>query len=114
MRPLPSIRTEATPRRASWAATIVPENPPPIMATGVRCSDIIVGPLLRLARSGADLLHVEIGLGDDAPRCVGEPAGDDAVNHCRQPGADQPEADLQRARAMLEPAQPERARMIGE
>src|SRR5688572_16709938 len=114
MRPPPSISTEAIPRRASCAATIVPEKPPPIMATGAGRSDVIVGPLLRLARPGLDLLDILVGLGDDAAGGVSEQAGDQRVDEGSEPCANQLGADAERAGAVRDPAQPQRARMIDE
>src|SRR5215207_9341412 len=98
---------EAMPRRASCAATMVPEKPAPTMATGASRSNVIVRPLLRIARPRLDLLDVIIGLGDSAAGRVGEPAGDDAVDQSREPGTDQLEPDPDCSRAMLRPAQSE-------
>src|SRR6187455_221258 len=111
-RPPPSIRIEPMFRRASWAATIVPEKPPPMMATSA--SDIIVGPLLRLARSRPDLLDVIVGFGDGASRRVREPARDEAVDHGRAAGEDQLPADLECSRAMCGPGQSQRPWMFDE
>src|SRR5919112_1073216 len=106
IRPWPSISSEPMPRRASCAATIVPEKPPPTMATTRRsaASDVIVGPLLRLGRAGPDFLDIMIGLGDDAAGGVGEPAGNGGMDERRQAGADQLDADPGGAGAMRDPA----------
>src|SRR6478609_1527007 len=82
--------------------------------TATSTSDVIVRPLLRLARSRPDLLDIIVGFGDRAACRVGEEAGDDAVDEGRAAGEDELAADLQRARAVLVPAQPQRAWMFQE
>src|SRR4051812_13029303 len=101
------------PRRASCAATIVPEKPPPMIATGTR-SDVIIGPILRPRRPSPYLLDVMIGFGHPATRGIGPPAWNPGGDQGPQAGADQLEADPHCAPAVLRPADPQRARMLEE
>src|SRR5436190_1914597 len=111
--PSKSIRTEAMPRRASCAAMIVPEKPPPMIATGTR-SDFIVGPALRVRRARLARLDVIVDSGHGLARGFREPARHGGVHQCGATGADQLRANLHRARAMARPRHPQRTRMIAE
>src|SRR5438270_9080004 len=77
--PLPSMSTLGTPRRASCAARIVPEAPPPTIATGSR-SDFVVRPILRV--SGARLAphHMLVHAGNHLAGSLREEAGNDRVD----------------------------------
>src|SRR4051812_46444302 len=102
------------PRRASWAAIMVPEKPPPMIATGTRPSDFIVGPVLRIGGAGFALGHVVVHVGDGLARGLGEPARHDRMDHAGKARADQLAADLHRADAVRGPAHAERARVLDE
>src|SRR5689334_10049997 len=114
MRPLPSIRTESMPRRASCAAIMVPEKPPPMIATGTARSDFIVGPVLRIGCARLAALDMVIDPGDRLARRVGEPAWNCRVNERRATGAEQLRTDFDCARAMAGPRHSEGARMFQE
>src|SRR5512132_2208468 len=102
------------PLRARCAATMVPENPPPTIATGRCRSDVIVRPLLRVLRPHAPLLDVVAEV-DNLPACrFGEPARYNRVNQACTPYSQQLEADLGRSGAMLSPRHPERSWMVRE
>src|SRR5436309_11577061 len=105
---------EAIPRRASWAARIVPEKPPPMIATGARRSDFIIRPALRISRARLALLDMVVDAGDRAPGGLGEPAGDRGMNEGGKPGADQLAADPDRANAVACPTHAQRARVLDE
>src|SRR6476661_4198197 len=107
MRPLPSIRTDAIPRRASCAARIVPENPPPMIATGTR-SDFIVRPILRVLRARLAALDVVVDSGHGLAGGLGEQARHRGMDDCGTAGAAQLRADLYCAGAMPRPSHPER------
>src|SRR4051812_37660316 len=102
----------AIPRRASWAARMVPEKPPPTIATGTRRSDFIIRPVLRISGARSALHHMVVHVRDGLPRSLGEPAGNDGMHETGKPGAHQLRPDLQSAGAMTRPAHSERARML--
>src|SRR3954452_21022562 len=101
-------------RFASWAARMVPENPPPIMATGTRPSDFIIGPVGRIGGTGFARLDMIVDAGDGPAGGFREPAGDDGVDHRRASGADQLRGNLRRAEPVTAPRHAERMRMLGE
>src|SRR5438093_12937867 len=96
-RPLPSIRTDRMPRRASCAARITPENRPPAIATGTRRSDFIIGPTLRVRRTGLARLDMVVDAGHGSSARFGEPSRNDGVDEHCQARTDQLAADLDRA-----------------
>src|SRR5215216_3000563 len=98
------------PRRASCAARIVPENPPPMIATGTR-SDFIVGPVLRIFSACLAALDMVVDPGHGLSGGLGEQAGHGGVDDCGTTRADQFRADLHRAGAVPRPGHPERSRM---
>src|SRR5437763_3198058 len=97
------------PRRASCAARIVPENPPPTIATGACRSDFIIGPILRVRRTGLTCLNVVVDAGHGPARRFGEPAWNRGVDDGGAARTDQFGTDLHRPRAMRRPAHAERA-----
>src|SRR4029079_16769619 len=107
MRPLPSISSERIPRRASCAARIVPDAPPPIIATVVERSDFVVRPVLRLGRARFALRHMIVHSGNRLAGGLGEQARHDGVNDARTASADQPRANRDRYDAMARPAHAE-------
>src|SRR5215210_3341111 len=111
MRPLPSISAEPIPRRASCAARIVPDAPPPTIATGTRRSDFIIGPHLWVRRPGFALDHMVMHPLDRLAGSLGEPARHHCVDDAGHPRGHQLCADLQRADAMTKPTQAKRAGM---
>src|SRR4051812_9674666 len=108
------MRMEGIPRRASWAAIMVPEKPPPIIATGTSRSDFIIGPVLRVRRARFSRLDVLVDAGDGLTAGFGEPPGHGGVNEHCQPGGNQLAADLHGADAVARPAHAERSRMMDE
>src|SRR6185369_4610081 len=102
------------PRRASWAARIVPEKPPPMIATGTRRSDFIVGPHVRVFGAGFAGLDVVVDARHRAARGLGEPARHGGMDDGRAARADQLRADLERTCPMTRPRHAERARMLEE
>src|SRR5438270_9017592 len=102
------------PRRASWAARIVPDAPPPTIATVVERSDFVIRPILRVGRARLARLDMVVDAGDRPPGSLGEPARNDRVNNRRAPSADQLRADRNGAHSMACPAHPKRARMREE
>src|SRR5690349_19631785 len=103
------------PRRASWAARMVPEKPPPTIATGTsRSSDFIIGPVLRVGRAGFPRLDMVVDPGHRLPASLGEPARHDRVDEHGAAGADELRADLDCAGAMPSPGHAERPRMLKE
>src|SRR3954454_21109837 len=114
MRPLPSIRTQPMPRRASWAARMVPEKPPPMIATGTARSDFIVGPVLRIGRVRLAALDVVVNAGHRSSARLGEPARYDRMDQDRTSRADQFRGDFRGANPMLRPSHSERAWMLEE
>src|SRR5438270_3489909 len=101
------------PRRASWAARIVPDAPPPTIATGAR-SDFVVRPVLRVGRARLALHHMHVHSADRSAGGLGEQAGHDGVDQARTARSNQPGADRDCANAVACPAHPERARMLQE
>src|SRR4051794_38407515 len=114
MRPLPSMRTQAMPRRASWAARMVPDAPPPTMATAFRRSDLVVRPALRVGRARLTALDMIVDASHGPAGGLGEPAGHGGMDDRRQASADQLAADLHRSDPVARPAHAERARMRDE
>src|SRR5690349_12641657 len=113
-RPLPSISTASTPLRARCAATIVPENPPPTIATGFDRSDFIVGPCVRVRCAGFALHHVVVQ-SDDGPTCgLREPARYNRMNDACRACADQLGADLDCSRTVACPCHPKGMRVCRE
>src|SRR5437868_9060697 len=106
------MRTEGMPRRASWAAMMVPEKPPPTIATGTSRSDLIIWPVFRVRGAGLARLDVVVDAGHRLAARFGEPAGHCGVNEHRQPRANQLAADLHRADAVARPGHTERAWML--
>src|SRR3990170_2440472 len=111
-RPLPSNSMLRTPRRASSAANIVPEKPPPTIATAVRRSDLIVGPLLGVGRARLPADHMVVQLHHRPPGGLGEPARHDRMDRAGHARRDHRPRDPHRAQSMLEPGHSERARMV--
>src|SRR5437763_5704481 len=99
------------PRRASCAARIVPENPPPTIATGACRSDFIIGPILRVRRAGLARLYMVVDSGHGPPGGFREPAGHRGMDNRGTAGADQLGADLDRPRTVRRPAHAERSGM---
>src|SRR5258708_4381497 len=114
MRPLPSIRTDDMPRRASWAARMVPEKPPPTIATGACRSDFIIRPVLRIRRSSSARLNVVVNARHGLACRLGEDARHHRVYQSRAAGTDQLGADLDCAQPVSRPAHAERSRMFEE
>src|SRR4051794_4005544 len=102
-----------TPRRASWSAVIVPENPPPTIATGTGpvSSDLIIGPV---GAAVLALLHIVVEPHHGPPGGLGEDARDHRVDQAGGVRADHLAADLDRADGMVRPAHAQRLGMIGE
>src|SRR4051812_37904470 len=111
MRPLPSIRIERTPRFASWAARIVPEAPPPTIATGTR-SDLVVRPVLRVLCAGFARDHVVVHAVDRLARGLGEDTRNYRMTDAGETSPYQANADCHRSKAMPRPAHPARSWMI--
>src|SRR5256885_4331671 len=102
------------PRRASWAAMIVPEKPPPTIATGACRSDFIVRPVLRVGGARFARLDVVVDASHGFSAGLGEPARHDRMDQDRAARADQLGADLDGSGAMAGPSHPKRARMVNE
>src|SRR5205085_11372122 len=88
--------------------------PPPMIATVVRRSDLIVRPVLRLGRARFALHHMVVHAGGGAVGGLGEQARDDGMNQASAARADEPRADRDRARSMADPAHAERTWMLEE
>src|SRR5436305_1508436 len=99
------------PRRASWAARIVPDAPPPTTAT-CPWSDFVVRPVLRVGRARLALHHMLVHAGDRLARGLREQPGHDGVHQARTARSDQPRADRDRANAVVGPGHAKRARML--
>src|SRR5687768_5900679 len=110
----PSMRIVSMPLRASWAATIVPENPPPTIATGFCRSDFIVGPFLGVARATVALLHHAVKPDDCSSGGLREPGRYSRMDDAGGAGANQLGPDPDRASAMTNPSHPEGTRVVGE
>src|SRR3954454_11408885 len=102
------------PRRASWAARMVPEAPPPTIATAARRSDLVVRPILRVSGAGFARLDMVIDASDGLARGFGEPAWHDCMDNRRASCPDQLGADLEGANAMTGPAHPKRMRVFNK
>jgi hypothetical protein len=88
------------------AATIVPENPPPTIATGIRRS--VIGALC------VEILDVVVN-SNDGVRCgFAEYSRDSGMDQCSAAGADQLESDFHCAGSVASPAHPERPWMFEE
>src|SRR5438874_12627924 len=98
------------PRRASCAARIVPENPPPMMAT----SDFIVGPIARVSGAGFPLRHMIVHVSNGFAGGLGEPRGNNRMDQAGRARADKASTDRDRADAMPQPAHAERTRVLKE
>src|SRR5436190_15680734 len=110
MRPPPSISSERMPRRASWAARIVPDAPPPTIATVVERSDFVVRPVLRVCGARFAPHHMVVHAADRLARRLGEESGHNRVNHARAARPDQASADRDRANAVTRPTHAEGTR----
>src|SRR6478672_12806462 len=113
IRPLPSMSMVRIPRFASCAARIVPEAPPPTIATGMR-SDLVVRPRLRICGAGLSLVHMIVHAGNRLPGCLGEQARHYRMNDAGDARTDQLDANRNSANAMSHPAHSKRARMLRE
>src|SRR5689334_5576863 len=105
---------ESMPRRASCAAMMVPEKPPPMIATGTGRSNFIIGPVLRIGRGCLAALNMVVDARHRLSGCVREPAGDGRVNERRAAGTQELRSDLHRACAVTRPRHAKRARMLEE
>src|SRR4029079_295181 len=114
MRPLPSIKADWIPRAASWAARIVPEAPPPTMATGTFRSDFVVRPALRVCCPRFPLDHMIMHPVDRLAGRLREPARHKRMDEAGGPCAHQGRADDHGAHPMSRPTHSQRARMIDE
>src|SRR6476646_50755 len=112
-RPLTSMSSERMPRRASCTARMVPEAPPPTIATGNR-SDFVVRPSLRICGAGLSLVHMVVHVRDRLAGGLGKDPWNDSVHYAGETGSDQPGADCSSADAVPSPAHPERTRMFQE
>src|SRR3954468_7429216 len=92
---------------------MVPEKPPPMIATGTR-SDFIIGPALRVRGIRFPRLDVIVNAGDGLACRLGKPSRDRGMDQGGATRADQLGADLDRARTVARPAHPERTRMLDE
>src|SRR5919107_6442651 len=108
------MRIERIPRRASCAARMVPEAPPPTIATAAGRSDLIVRPILRIGRPGFAGLDMIVDSGHRPAGGFAEPTRDHRVHHRRTAGADELRADLDRAPPMATPGHAERSWMLDE
>src|SRR5437763_7590251 len=93
---------------------MVPDAPPPTIATVVERSDFVVRPVLRVGRARLARLDMVVDAGNRPPGGLGEPAGNDRVNNGRAAGADQLRADRDGAHSMARPAHSQRTRMREE
>ena len=98
------MRADFTSFRASCAARIVPEAPPPTIATVTRRSDLVVRPRLRIRRTRPPAGHVIVHVGDGLARRLGEHPRHDRMNQPRKPCADQASADHDGARPVGRPS----------
>src|SRR5205085_3572012 len=106
--------TDSIPFRASWAATMVPEKPPPTMATGESPSDFVVRPVLRIGSACFALRHMVVHLGDRLSGGLGEHTGHDRMDDACTASANQSRTDCDCADPVARPAHPERTRMFQE
>ena len=102
------------PRCASCAARIVPDAPPPTIATVVERSDFVVRPVLRVGRARLTPRHMLVHAGNRLAGGLGENSRHDRVNKAGAARSDQPGADRDGAHSMARPAHSQRARMIEE
>src|SRR5689334_15470217 len=100
------------PFRARFAATIVPEKPPPTMATGL--SDFVVRPVLRVLRARFALRHMVVHVGNRLAGGLGEHTRHHCVNDAGAARADEPRANRDSANAVSCPAHPKGAWMFQE
>src|SRR5690349_4092102 len=108
------MRTDSTPCRANWAAKIVPDAPPPTIATFAWPLDFVVRPGLRICGASFALGHMVVHVRDGLAGCLSENARHDRMDDASKPGADQPAANCHCSDAMSCPAHPERARVFQE
>src|SRR6185295_9225133 len=101
---------ERMPRRASWTARMVPEAPPPTIATGAL--NLVVRPGLRVRRASFALIHVVVHVRDRLSGGLREEARHGGVNDTGEAGADQARTDRDGSHTMTSPAHSERARMF--
>src|SRR5688572_14317077 len=111
-RPNPSKRPTLNPLRTRCAAAIVPEKPPPTIATSTRLSDLIVGPGRRVGGAGLALGHMLVKIDDGPPGGLGKQARHHGMDQARHAGADHARANAQRANPMARPAHAERPWML--
>src|SRR4051812_854577 len=91
---------------------MVPEAPPPTIATGTCRSDFVVRPVLRVGRAGFALCHVVVHAADrPASRLCKDPRYD-SVDQTGEPRADQSHSNCDRSDAMSRPTHAERAWMF--
>src|SRR5690348_8072294 len=94
--------------------SIVPDAPPPTIATGTSRSDFVIRPVLRIGGIGLAALDMVVDAGHGPARRIREPPGYRRVDDRRAARPDQLCADLHRARAVAGPSHPERSWMIDE
>src|SRR5215218_592481 len=102
------------PRFASCAARIVPEAPPPTMATGTCRSDFVVRPCLRIHGAGFALDHVVVHPLDGLARRLREQGRHGRVDEARRPSPDELGPDLHGTDAVPRPGHSKRPRMLDE
>lgn len=95
------------PRRANWAARIVPDAPPPTIATGTCRSDFVVRPALRIGGARFASSHVVVHVGDRLTRSLREYPWDDRMDETGKTGTNKPGADRDRPDAMVSPTHAE-------
>src|SRR5438270_11611533 len=99
------------PRRASCAARIVPDAPPPTIATWKR-SDFVFRPMLRVCRAGPAPHHMIVHGGYCSSGGLPEKPWNDGMHEAGESGREEPYGDGGGAHAVRCPAHPEGARVF--
>src|SRR5947208_1795968 len=107
------MRAERMPRRASWAARIVPDAPPPTIATGTR-SDFVVRPVLRICGARFAPHHMIVHAADRLPGGLRKDSWNNRMNETGEARSDETHADAESTDAVPRPAHAQRARMFQE
>jgi len=93
---------------------MVPEAPPPTIATAARRSDFVVRPILRVRRARLPPHHVVVHAGNRLAGGLREEPRHDRMDQAGNPGTDQPYTNIYGTDAVPPPAHAKRARMLEE
>ncbi|MDQ3246423.1 MAG: hypothetical protein M3Q52_05955 [Pseudomonadota bacterium] len=93
---------------------MVPENPPPTIATGAGRSDFIIRPVLWIGSARFALGHMGVEPFNGPARSLREPSWNNSVNKTGRPGTHHLGSDLSRADAVIPPTHAQDQRVLAK